>query len=427
MACRGSGVQIPSAPLNIMKYLIQILKESKLLLASQVLIAIILILQVSIVTKGLGLDQYGELAILVTFISLIFRILHSKNNDVTLVALKTSHTSIFFQSFFFDVILGLIGTVILYIVFNLNFLNYFEDVSKLKYLTFFIATKALLLTVETSKAHFTYFKKFNFLSLLEFLNIGIRFIIIYFVFSFNASLNYYFLANSIANLIIFICNIFLSYSYLNFTKISFTTIKNYFSLIVNQYKKQRIDQIAGIFSQHFDILILGYFADVSAVGLYRIAKRLVEPINFLINSLIPIIQNKLLNNMKSHFNFNEFVKKFLMPTSFFIFMFLFLFGKNLLYLISGSDYVNAYSVLLTLLIGQLIYLNTFWIRITFLFNNLIEKHAISRGINTIVFAILSFLLAPNFSAIGIAISISIAIFIQKLYEYLIYRKIIYNH
>ena len=51
MACKGSGVQIPSAPLTIMK---KFLNETKELLLSQGLIAVLAIIQVRVVSTNLG-------------------------------------------------------------------------------------------------------------------------------------------------------------------------------------------------------------------------------------------------------------------------------------------------------------------------------------------------------------------------------------
>ena len=90
MACRGSGVQIPSAPLTKMNisYIKKIFLETKELFTSQALIAILSLVQVSYVVKQLGAEKYGVITLLVTFISLFFRALHSRNSDVALLAFK---------------------------------------------------------------------------------------------------------------------------------------------------------------------------------------------------------------------------------------------------------------------------------------------------------------------------------------------------
>ena len=61
MACTGSGVQIPSAPQILVKFLYikEIYLQTKELISSQFLIAIIAVLQVSYVVKQLGF-WYGH-------------------------------------------------------------------------------------------------------------------------------------------------------------------------------------------------------------------------------------------------------------------------------------------------------------------------------------------------------------------------------
>ena len=56
MACKGSGVQIPSAPHNFMKSFVL---ETKELLLSQGVIAILAIIQIRVVATNLGPEVYG--------------------------------------------------------------------------------------------------------------------------------------------------------------------------------------------------------------------------------------------------------------------------------------------------------------------------------------------------------------------------------
>jgi len=78
--------------------------------------------------------------------------------------------------------------------------------------------------------------------------------------------------------------------------------------------------------------------------------------------------------------------------------------------------------MLILLIGFIFYLYTFWIRQYLLFNDLITFHAYGRLIYSGVFLLLSFSLVGTYSSIGIAISLSSAMVLQKTYEYVIYKK-----
>ena len=188
----------------------------------------------------------------------------------------------------------------------------------------------------------------------------------------------------------------------NTPNIHMCTIKDlfdYFTKFKADFLKQRLDQLVGIIPQHFDLVILGYFTDLSTVGIFRIAKRLVEPITYIISVLTPLVQNQL-SKESLRVNFSDLVKNFLLPLSTIIIIPYVYFGENLINLISGRSFLDAYEPMLVLTIGYIIYLNTFWIRQLLLFSNLIQYHAASRLISLFVFKrgiiliILSFPFSP---------------------------------
>ena len=82
MACKRSGVQIPSAPHKIMK---TFLLETKELLFSQWVIAILAIIQVRIVAGNLGPEIYGNIGVYLGFVGISFRLLSSRNSDLILM------------------------------------------------------------------------------------------------------------------------------------------------------------------------------------------------------------------------------------------------------------------------------------------------------------------------------------------------------
>ena len=88
MACKGSGVQIPSAPLTIMK---KFLNETKELLLSQGLIAVLAIIQVRVVATNLGPEAYGNIGVYLGLVGLSFRILSSRNSDLVLINFKSTN------------------------------------------------------------------------------------------------------------------------------------------------------------------------------------------------------------------------------------------------------------------------------------------------------------------------------------------------
>ena len=168
-------------------------------------------------------------------------------------------------------------------------------------------------------------------------------------------------------------------------------------------------------------MILGYFTDLSTVGIFRIAKRLVEPITYIISVLTPLVQNQL-SKESLRVNFSELVKNFLLPLSTIIIIPYVYFGENLINLISGSSFLDAYEPMLVLTIGYIIYLNTFWIRQLLLFSNLIQYHAASRLISLFVFILASFFFVDQFDAVGIAIATSLSMVAQKFYEFYAFNK-----
>ena len=98
------------------------------------------------------------------------------------------------------------------------------------------------------------------------------------------------------------------------------------------------------------------------------------------------------------------------------------FGENLINLISGRSFLDAYEPMLVLTIGYIIYLNTFWIRQLLLFSNLIQYHALSRLISLATFSLASFLFVTQFGAVGIAIALSLSMIVQKFYEFYAFNK-----
>ena len=202
---------------------------------------------------------------------------------------------------------------------------------------------------------------------------------------------------------------------------SLKNLSDYFIKFKADFLKQRLDQLVGIVPQHFDLVILGYFTDLSTVGIFRIAKRLVEPITYIISVLTPLVQNQLSKD-SLRVNFSELVKNFLLPLSTIIIIPYVYFGENLINLISGRSFLDAYEPMLVLTIGFIVYLNTFWIRQLLLFSNLIQYHAASRLISLFVFILASFFFVDQFDAVGIAIALSLSMVVQKIYEFYSFNK-----
>ena len=423
MACRGSGVQIPSAPLTKMNisYIKKIFLETKELFTSQALIAILSLVQVSYVVKQLGAEKYGVITLLVTFISLFFRALHSRNSDVALLAFKKEDKNIFYPALLFDFLIGILAMILCLTIYVTPYFSKINIENFTMYLLFFLICRTIFNFSETSKATLINTGKLKILSYMELLGILIRFFLIISLISIDPTIQNYLLAQSLYLLSYGLIAVVVSKKEINTKRYeSKMSIGEYWLSVKNIYKKIRYDQILGLIPQHFDILLLSLLGDLTLVGIYKFAKRLVEPINYIVTAFNPWIQNQY--SKRKYIDFSDFVKKLLLPLSSIILLIFITTGKKIIELIGSNEFVGSYEPMIILTFGYLIYLLTFWIRQSLLFNDLIIYHAYGRLVYSFVFIILSIPLTNFFNVAGLAFSLSSAIALQKLFEYIVYKK-----
>ena len=423
MACRGSGVQIPSAPLTKMNisYIKKIFLETKELFTSQALIAILSLVQVSYVVKQLGAEKYGVITLLVTFISLFFRALHSKNSDVALLAFKKEDKNIFYPALLFDFLIGVLAMILCLTIYLTPYFSKINIENFSMYLLLFLFCRTIFNFSETSKATLINAGKLKILSSMEFSGILIRFFLIISLISIDPTIQNYLLGQSLYLLSYGLIAVAISRKEINTKRYeSKMNFREYWLSVKNIYKKIRYDQVLGLIPQHFDILLLSLLGDLTLVGIYKFAKRLVEPINYIVTGFNPWIQNQYSN--RKIIDFSDFVKKLLLPLSTVILLIFITTGKKIIELIGSNEFASAYEPMIILTFGYLIYLLTFWIRQALLFNELIIYHAYGRLIYSFVFIILSIPLTYFFNVAGLAYSLSSAIALQKIFEYIVYKK-----
>ena len=428
MACRGSGVQIPSAPLTKMNisYIKKIFLETKELFTSQALIAILSLVQVSYVVKQLGAEKYGVITLFVTFISLFFRALHSKNSDVALLAFKKEDKNIFYPALLFDFLIGVLAMILCLTIYLTPYFSKINIENFSMYLLLFLFCRTIFNFSETSKATLINTGKLKILSSMELSGILIRFFLIISLISIDPTIQNYLLGQSLYLLSYGLIAVAVSRKEINTKRYeSKMKFREYWLSVKNIYKKIRYDQVLGLIPQHFDILLLSLLGDLTLVGIYKFAKRLVEPINYIVTGFNPWIQNQYSN--RKIIDFSDFVKKLLLPLSTVILLIFITTGKKIIELIGSNEFASAYEPMIILTFGYLIYLLTFWIRQALLFNELIIYHAYGRLIYSFVFIILSIPLTYFFNVAGLAYSLSSAIALQKIFEYIVYKKkIIYE-
>jgi O-antigen/teichoic acid export membrane protein len=427
MACTGSGVQIPSAPQTNMnlKYIKEIFSQTKDLIGSQSGIAVISIIQVSFVVNQLGPEKYGAVVLLIAIPSLIFRATHARNSDVNLLVLKDGK-SFYFESIFFNLLTGIGAFIVCLIIFtnpivlDSSLSNYFGIDTLSNVLIVYLITRIIQTFSETSKSILIFHNDLRKYSILEITSVIIRFIAIIILLLNDPSIENYLIAQSIYATTFGLFGLYLSNKHRDSSGLKIQLFKTYVKAIKSSYGKVRYDQIIGLIPQHFDVILLAVIVDIQTVGIYQFAKRLVEPINYFVVTFNPWLQNKL-KSEDTEFKITSFFRQVLLPISIFLFAVYFIFGRNLIVFIGNEEFLNSFEPMMILLIGFVTYLCSFWIRQYLLFNDLIQFHAYGRIIYSITFIVLSVLLSASYSSLGIAISLSAAMVIQKIFEFIIFK------
>ncbi len=386
------------------QYIKNLINDIKELASSQMIIVILLFAQVSIVTKGLGTIKYGQAVLVLALVAIIFRSLHARNSDVTLLMIQKYGEKMYTRSLFFDLLIGIICYFLCLIIFGSQINTFFGNYSMSFALNFFLLARISQTFSESSKAILTYNGNFKKFALVDTISNLLRFLVIVFLFNSNASIDNYLIGQATFSVTYGIFSLFICREYLIISEISLKNLAEYFTKFKSDFVKQRYDQFVGIVPQHFDLVILGYFTD------------------YVVSVLTPYVQNKL-SRENQNIRFNKLLMNILLPISTVLLAFYIYFGNELINLISGPSFDNAYQPLLILLIGYIVYLNTFWVRQLLLFKNLIHYHANSRIVLLIVFLISAFFLSPTYGANGLALALSLGMISQKVYEFYSYKRL----
>ena len=410
MACKGSGVQIPSAPLTIMK---KFLNETKELLLSQGLIAVLAIIQVRVVATNLGPEAYGNIGVYLGLVGLSFRILSSRNSDLVLINFKSTNKNFLNSAIYFEILLGIVSLIFVYGIFFVYYNFIFN------YLILYFVTRVFLNILEVFKGVFTHNGDMKTYSLVESSSNITRFILVVTFVSLNPDISSFFYALTFHQIFVSVLVLLLLFKK-DTNKAEKITFKEYVKMSKSNFYKIRTDQSVGLIPTHLDVVVIGYFADYYSAGIYRIAKKLVDPINSLIVAFSPWMLNKI--NNQGDYNFRNLFINILLPSSVIIVSIYYLFGSNLIEIIAGDEFADAFLPMMILLFGFMSYYLTFWTRHFLFMNDLIHKHTIGRFINLIIFLSTAPFFISNFGFNGIAISISLSTVFQKLYEFGVYLK-----
>ena len=387
------------------------LDETKELLLSQGLVAILAIIQVRVVATNLGPEIYGNIGVYLGFVGISFRLLSSRNSDLILLNFNETNKNFLKSAINFEILLGSFS---LFFVLSIFYLYYqFIPI----YLWLYFLSRILLNILEVFKGVYTHLGNMKMYSLIESSSNTLRFILVVSFILNQPTIESFFYALGIHQLIVSltVLIVLIKNNISTGEQISFI---EYLKLCKNNFYKIRTDQAVGLIPTHLDVVIIGYFANYYSAGIYRIAKKLVDPINSIIVAFSPWILNKI--NDEKKYNFKNLTTNILIPTSVVIVSSYYLFGQKLIEIIAGNGFENSYIPMLILLIGYMSYYLTFWTRHFLLLNNLILKHTMGRIVNLIIFLISSPFLISNYGYNGIALAISLSILFQKSFELFVY-------
>ncbi|MDC3065093.1 oligosaccharide flippase family protein [Acidimicrobiaceae bacterium] len=389
------------------------LNETKELLLSQGLIAVLAIIQVRVVATNLGPEAYGNIGVYLGLVGLSFRILSSRNSDLVLINFKSTNKNFLNSAIYFEILLGIVSLIFVYGIFFVYYNFIFN------YLILYFVTRVFLNIQEVFKGVFTHNGDMKTYSLVESSSNITRFILVVTFVSLNPDISSFFYALTFHQLFVSVLVLLLLLKK-DTNKAEKITFKEYIKMSKSNFYKIRTDQSVGLIPTHLDVVVIGYFADYYSAGIYRIAKKLVDPINSLIVAFSPWMLNKI--NNQGDYNFRNLFINILLPSSVIIFSFYYLFGSNLIEIIAGDEFADAFIPMMILLFGFMSYYLTFWTRHFLFMNDLIHKHTIGRVINLIIFLSTAPFFISNFGFNGIAISISLSTAFQKLYEFSVYLK-----
>ena len=398
--------------------------ETKELFFSQGIIAILSIIQVAYTAKLLGPSNYGKIALYIAITGTVFRIFSSRNSDVVLLFLSEKNEIKIVHFLVLDFLLGIVSILITLIIFlsSENILN-LEFATFRVFIIFYLFSRLFLNFTETFKGVVTYQGKLKTYSYFESGTIILRFLFVILFLNLDPSIKSYFLALGIYSMLSGLISIvYVLRSNLNL-KVTDETLSfnKFYKKIKNSFLKIRFDQAIGVIPTHLDIIIIGLFTNSFEVGIYQFAKKLIEPINYLVVALNPWILNKLKNN--NFFSPKMLLIKILSPIALLLVFGYYFFGKIVIVFLSSSEFLNSFMPMMILLVGFIFYLLTFWTRQFLLINNSILSHTRARIVNTVVFAISAGFFIDMYSYNGIAISVSLGIVAHKLYELKEYYKI----
>jgi O-antigen/teichoic acid export membrane protein len=148
------------------------LDETKELLLSQGLVAILAIIQVRVVASNLGPEIYGNIGVYLGFVGISFRLLSSRNSDLILLNFNETNKNFIKSAINFEILLGSFS---LFFVLSIFYL-YYQFIPT--YLWLYFLSRILINILEVFKGVYTHLGNMKVYSLIESSSNTLRFILV---------------------------------------------------------------------------------------------------------------------------------------------------------------------------------------------------------------------------------------------------------
>lgn len=371
-----------------------------------------------LIARTLGSNGQGQYTITILLPTILYTFFNSGVSISTVYFLGQEkykddqiYSTNIFSSFVFSALAIVVG-IILIIFFKESF---FENTSSLMIYSALLLIPVLFL--QKSVQSFFHgkedFEQYNIVALLN--QLGLLFFAIFFVWILDLGVPGAVLSFSLSQFLMLLVSCIITYKRYNLflpTKISFSYLKEcvVFGL------KGHFSNVLTFISYRVDILLIAYFIDDVAVGVYSVSVLLVERI-WLISQAISSVLFARVSNLKTDFEKTNFTTLSSRHTLFLTSLFgitIAFFSPWLIVVLFGQDYKESISPFLFMLPGVVL----------FSLSKILANDFVGRGypeINSYIAIVVAFLnvilniiLIPKYGVVGAALSTSFCYGIDAL-------------
>jgi O-antigen/teichoic acid export membrane protein len=185
--------------------------------------------------------------------------------------------------------------------------------------------------------------------------------------------------------------------------------------------------LSGFVLTFIDRYFLAYYTNLSQVGLYTLASQFGMLMTVILITPLKLVWGPMFLSVKDHSNFKDFCAKALTYLVFiggFIFLWIALLSKEMLYLISNSEYWSAYTVVPLIAFSYLIWSTRSILEIGVLLKRKTISIALYIFIGAMINVALNFVLIPKIGMIGAALATLISYSVVIVIDYFYNRRLL---